>query len=148
MPQTMVAQQPDQVTLGLVQMRCDPEPETNLRKAIACIQQAAAAGAQIICLQELFRAPYFCQREDPKLFDLAEPIPGPSSEQLSRVARETGTVIVGSLFERRTAGIYHNTAAVFDADGSVLGIKNCRGIVIDPGRAALEKGAHNHSTGL
>src|SRR5439155_8505237 len=115
----MAAQQQDQVTLGLVQMRCEPEPEVNLTKAIARVQQAAAAGAQIVCLQELFRAPYFCQREDPKFFDLAEPIPGPSSEQLSRVARETGTVIVGSLFERRTAGVYHNTAAVFDAGGSL-----------------------------
>src|SRR5260370_21478764 len=132
MPQTMVAQQPDQVTLGLVQMRCDPEPETNLRKAIACIQQAAAAGAQIVCLQELFRSPYFCQREDPKLFDLAEPIPGRSSEQLSRVARETGTVIIASLFERRTAGVYHNTAAVFDADGSLLGLYRKMHIPDDP----------------
>src|SRR5207245_10400497 len=107
--------QPDIVTVGLVQMRCDPEPEANLDKAVTRIQQAAAGGAQIICLQELFRSLYFCQREDPQLFDLAEPIPGPSSEQLSRVARQPGTVIVASLFERRTAGVYHNTAVVFDA---------------------------------
>jgi N-carbamoylputrescine amidase len=123
---------PHTVTVGLVQMRCDPEPEANLEKAVARIQQAAAAGAQIICLQELFRSPYFCQREDPKLFDLAEPIPGPSSERLSRVARETGTVIVASLFERRTAGVYHNTAAILDADGSLRGIYRKMHIPDDP----------------
>jgi len=128
----MAFQQPDTVTVGLVQMRCDPEPEANLNKAVARIQQAAAGGAQIICLQELFRSPYFCQREDPKLFDLAEPIPGPSSERLSRVARETGTVIVAPLFERRTPGVYHNTAAVLDADGSLLGLYRKMHIPDDP----------------
>jgi N-carbamoylputrescine amidase len=128
----MAAQQPDTVTVGLVQMRCDPEPEANLDKAVARIQQAAAGGAQIICLQELFRSPYFCQREDPKLFDLAESIPGPSSERLSRVAQETGTAIVASLFERRTAGVYHNTAAVIDADGSLLGLYRKMHIPDDP----------------
>ncbi|MBV9122476.1 MAG: carbon-nitrogen hydrolase [Planctomycetes bacterium] len=114
--------QPNQFTLGLVQMSCGPDPEANLEKAVERIRQAAAGGAQIICLQELFRSLYFCQREDPDLFDLAEPIPGPSTEQLSRVARETGTVVVASLFERRTAGVYHNTAAVLDADGALLGL--------------------------
>jgi N-carbamoylputrescine amidase len=129
---TMVFPQPHTVTVGLVQMRCEPEPEANLEKAVARIQQAAAAGAQIICLPELFRSLYFCQREDPKLFDLAEPIPGPSSERLSRVARETGTVLVASLFERRTAGVYHNTAAVFDADGSLRGLYRKMHIPDDP----------------
>jgi N-carbamoylputrescine amidase len=113
-------------------MRCDPEPEVNVEKAVARIQQAAAAGAEIVCLQELFCSPYFCQREDPKLFDLAERIPGPTSERLSRVARETGTVIVASLFERRTAGVYHNTAVVLDADGSLRGLYRKMHIPDDP----------------
>ena len=121
-----------QLNLGLVQMSCSQEPEANLEKAIARIREAAQAGAQIVCLQELFRSLYFCQREDPSLFDLAEPIPGPSTERLSRVARETGTVIVASLFERRTAGVYHNTAAVLDADGSLRGIYRKMHIPDDP----------------
>jgi N-carbamoylputrescine amidase len=128
----MAAQQLDHVTLGLVQMRCAPEPEANLSKAIARIEQAAAAGAQLVCLPELFRSPYFCQREDPKLFDLAEPIPGPSSEQLSRAARKTGTAIIASLFERRTAGVYHNTAVVLDVDGSLVGLYRKMHIPDDP----------------
>src|SRR5437660_3087473 len=127
-----MAKQPDTFTLGLVQMRCDPDPEANLERAVGRIRQAAEARAQIICLPELFRSPYFCQREDPKLFDLAEPIPGPSSDQLSRAARETGTAIVASLFERRAAGVYHNTAAIFDADGSLLGLYRKMHIPDDP----------------
>jgi N-carbamoylputrescine amidase len=128
----MITQQPRSVIVGLIQMRCGPEPEANLDKAIARIEQAAAAGAQIICLQELFRSLYFCQREDPTQFDLAEAIPGPSSQRLSQVARETGTTIVASLFERRAAGVYHNTAAVFDADGSLLGLYRKMHIPDDP----------------
>src|SRR5438552_2710461 len=128
----MALQQPNTVSLGLVQMRCDVESEANLSKAVDRIRQAAAGGAQIVCLQELFRSLYFCQREDAKLFDLAEPVPGPSSEQLSRVARETGTVIVASLFERRAPGVYHNTAAVIDADGSLLGLYRKMHIPDDP----------------
>ncbi len=127
-----MATQPETFTLGLVQMRCDPEPEANLDKAVARIRQAAAAGAQIICLPELFRSPYFCQREDARLFELAEPIPGPSTERLSRVAQETGTVLVVSLFERRVAGVHHNTAAVLDADGSLRGIYRKMHIPDDP----------------
>src|SRR5579871_6466356 len=100
-------------TLGLVQMRCEADADANLERALAGIHRAARNGAQIICLQELFRSPYFCQRQDPALFDLAEPIPGPSSDRLARAARETSTVVVGSLFERRSPGLYHNTAAVF-----------------------------------
>jgi N-carbamoylputrescine amidase len=122
----------DKVTIGLVQMRCEPEPEANMRKAIERIRQSAAKGAQIICLPELFRTPYFCQREDPANFDLAEPIPGPSTERLGQVARETGTVIIASLFERRAAGVYHNTAAVLDADGALLGIFRKMHIPDDP----------------
>jgi N-carbamoylputrescine amidase len=108
-------------TLGLVQMSCAPDPQANLEKAVARIRQAAAAGAQITCLPELFRSPYFCQREDPSLFDLAEPIPGPTTERLAAVARETGTVVVGSLFERRAAGVYHNTAVVLGGQGELVG---------------------------
>src|SRR6516164_3428522 len=102
------------LNVGLVQMRCGADPEDNLNHAADLVRQAAAAGAQIICLPELFRSPYFCQRQDPAIFDRAEPIPGPSTQRLSRVARETGTVIVASVFERRAAGVYHNTAAVLD----------------------------------
>jgi N-carbamoylputrescine amidase len=123
---------PDHVTIGLVQMRCGPTPEENLAKAIGRIREAAKAGGQILCLPELFRSPYFCQREDPSLFDLAEPIPGPSTERLGQVARETGAVVIASLFERRAAGVYHNTAAVLDADGGLLGIYRKMHIPDDP----------------
>ena len=109
------------VTLGLVQMRCSTDPEENLEKAITGVREAAAKGAQIVCLQELFRSQYFCQTEDHRFFDLAEPIPGPSTERLSKLAGELGVVIVASLFEKRAAGLYHNTAAVLDADGKYLG---------------------------
>jgi N-carbamoylputrescine amidase len=109
------------VTLGLVQMRCGTDPEDNLRKAIARIGEAARKGAQIVCLQELFRSQYFCQTEDHANFALAEPIPGPTSERLAAVAREHGVVLVASLFEKRAEGLYHNTAAIIDADGSYLG---------------------------
>src|SRR5439155_979033 len=100
-------------------MRCEPDPNVNLDKAAQRVRDAAKAGAQIVCLPELFRAPYFCQTEDHAKFDLAEPIPGPSTERLGRVAREAGVVVVASLFERRAAGLYHNTAAVLDADGGL-----------------------------
>ncbi len=118
--------------IALVQMRCDPAPEANLERAIARVRQAADAGAQIVCLPELFRSQYFCQREDAALFDLAEPIPGPSTERLGRLAKQTGVAIVASLFERRTAGVYHNTAAVLDADGSLLGVYRKMHIPDDP----------------
>jgi N-carbamoylputrescine amidase len=107
--------------LALVQMRCDPDRSVNLAHATERIREAAAAGATIVCLPELFLGPYFCQREDAALFDLAEPIPGPSTEHLTRIAREARIVIVASLFERRAPGLFHNTAVVFDADGSMLG---------------------------
>jgi N-carbamoylputrescine amidase len=123
---------PTRVTLGLVQMRCDPQPEANLENAVGQIRAAAHAGAQVVCLPELFRSPYFCQREDAATFDLAEPIPGPSTERLGKVARETGTVVIGSLFERRAPGVYHNTAAVLDADGLLLGIYRKMHIPDDP----------------
>jgi N-carbamoylputrescine amidase len=113
-------------------MRCGPDPAVNLDKAVERIGQAAAAGGQIICLPELFRSPYFCQRQDPSVFDLAEPIPGPSTERLGRAAREAGAVVVGSLFERRAAGVYHNTAVVLDADGRLLGLYRKMHIPDDP----------------
>ncbi len=119
-------------TVALVQMSCAPDRDTNLDTATACIREAARAGAGIVCLPELFLGPYFCQREDSHLFDLAEPIPGPSSEHLAKVAKETRTVVVASLFERRTAGVYHNTAVVFDADGSLLGLYRKMHIPDDP----------------
>jgi len=110
-----------QVTLGLVQSRCTLDPAENLRKAIAGVREARAKGAELVCLQELFRSQYFCQTEDHSHFALAEPVPGPSTEALSKVAAELGVVIVASLFERRAEGLYHNTAAVIDADGTYLG---------------------------
>jgi N-carbamoylputrescine amidase len=109
------------VRVGLVQQRASADPAQNLERAIEGIRQAASKGAQVICLQELFGWYYFCQREDHEFFSLAEPIPGPSTERLQQVAAELGVVIVASLFERRAAGLYHNTAAVIDADGSYLG---------------------------
>lgn len=122
----------DRFTIGLVQMRCVADPEANVEKAVAGLREAAKAGAQIACLPELFRSPYFCQREDPSLFDLAEPIPGPTTERLAQVAKETGMVVVGSLFERRRAGVYHNTAVVLDADGQMLGMYRKMHIPDDP----------------
>jgi N-carbamoylputrescine amidase len=112
---------PARFRVGLVQMRVGSDPADNLEAAIARIREGAAGGAQIVCLPELFRTSYFCQREDPALFDLAEPIPGPTSDALARIARELRVVIVASLFERRAAGVYHNTAVVLDADGAERG---------------------------
>jgi N-carbamoylputrescine amidase len=109
------------VKVGTVQMSCSANPEENLAKAIDKVREAAAKGAQIVCLQELFRSLYFCDVEDYDNFKLAESIPGPSTEALSKVAKELGVVIIASLFEKRTEGLYHNTTAVIDADGSYLG---------------------------
>ena len=109
------------VRLGLVQMKADERPERNLKKALEGIRSAAHKGARIVCLQELFRSLYFPQTEDNAYFDLAEPIPGPTTKMLSETACEEGIVIVASLFEKRTAGIYHNTAVLIDADGTLLG---------------------------
>ncbi|HMO33365.1 MAG TPA: carbon-nitrogen hydrolase [Lacibacter sp.] len=109
------------VKTGLVQMSCTARKEENLQKAITRIREAAAMGAQIICLQELFTSLYFCDEENYDNFLLAEAIPGPSTEALNAVARELGVVIIASLFEKRAQGLYHNTTAVLDADGSYLG---------------------------
>ncbi|MBI3303333.1 MAG: carbon-nitrogen hydrolase, partial [Deltaproteobacteria bacterium] len=109
------------VTLGLAQMSCSEQPEENLAKAVERIGQAARQGAQIVCLQELFRSRYFCQSEDIRCFLLAEPIPGPTTEVLSQVAAEHEIVLVASLFEKRAEGLFHNTAVVIDADGTLVG---------------------------
>ena len=118
--------------LGIVQMRCGTDPAANLASAVAKVRDAAVRGAQVVCLPELFRSQYFCQTEDHAKFDLAEPIPGPSTEALAAVAREHNVVIIASLFERRAAGLYHNTAAILDADGSLTGIFRKMHIPDDP----------------
>ena len=109
------------VNVGIVQMACTSDPKENLDKAIVKIREAASKGAQIVCLQELFTSLYFCDVEDYENFKLAESIPGPSTDTLSKVASELGVVIIASLFEKRAQGIYHNTTAVLDADGTYLG---------------------------
>lgn len=109
------------VNVGIVQMSCTSDKQANLQKAIENIREAAAKGAQIVCLQELFTSLYFCDVEDYDNFQLAEPVPGPSTEALAKVAAETGVVIIASLFEKRAQGLYHNTTAVLDADGTYLG---------------------------
>jgi N-carbamoylputrescine amidase len=119
--------------IGLVQMACSKDPNENLAKAEWRIREAAGKGAQIVCLQELFRSQYFCREEDPRLFDLAEPVPGPTTETLARLARELQVAVIGSVFERRAPGVYHNTAVVIDADGSLLGIYRKMHIPDDPG---------------
>jgi len=109
------------VSVGLVQMSCSADPAANFDRAIAGIRDAASKGAQIICLQELFRSLYFCDTEDYVNFQLAEAVPGPSTETLAKLAAELGVVIIASLFEKRASGVYHNTTAVLDADGAYLG---------------------------
>ena len=121
-----------EIRVGLVQMSSTDDPARNLKKALDAIEDAAQKGAQIVCLGELFRTRYFCQSEDPALFDLAEPIPGPTTEAVSAIARKKGVVVIASLFERRAAGLYHNTAAVIDADGSLLGLYRKMHIPHDP----------------
>jgi N-carbamoylputrescine amidase len=118
--------------VGLVQMSCGPDPDANLEKAAERVRDAARQGAQVVCLPELFRAQYFCQREDVALFDLAESIPGPSTERLGAVAREEKVVVVASLFERRAPGLYHNTAAILETDGRLAGLYRKMHIPDDP----------------
>ncbi|MFM9952504.1 MAG: carbon-nitrogen hydrolase [Opitutaceae bacterium] len=120
------------VTLGLLQHACGADPKANLKKTLALTEQAAKKGAKIICTQELFRSQYFCQSEDHANFDLAESIPGPSSAAFQKIAKKYGVVIVASLFERRASGLYHNTAVIIDADGSLLGIYRKMHIPDDP----------------
>jgi len=123
---------PVKFKIALVQMRCSEDPADNVARALERIRDAARDGAQLVCLPELFRTQYFCQIEDHAFFDLAEPIPGPTSEALCRAAREAGVVVIGSLFERRAAGVYHNTAVVIDADGRLCGSYRKMHIPDDP----------------
>ena len=123
---------PAQFKIALIQMRCSTDPADNLARALERVRAAARDGAQLICLPELFRSQYFCQTEDHANFDLAEPIPGPSTAALTAAARETGAVLIGSLFERRAAGVYHNTAVIIDADGRLLGSYRKMHIPDDP----------------
>lgn len=121
-----------QVALGLVQTACTPCPDENLARTLAAADRAARDGAQIICTQELFRSQYFCQREDYANFQLAESIPGPSTAAFQKLARRRKVVVIASLFERRAPGLYHNTAAIIDADGALLGIYRKMHIPDDP----------------
>jgi N-carbamoylputrescine amidase len=123
---------PEKFRVGLVQMSAAPDPERNLQHALDQVRRAAGSGAQIVCLPELFQTQYFCQREDASLFDLAEPIPGPASSKLAAMAKELRIVLIGSLFEKRAAGVYHNTAAVFDANGELRGLYRKMHIPDDP----------------
>jgi N-carbamoylputrescine amidase len=122
----------DRFTIAAVQMQIAPDAETNLRKAEAAIAEAAKRGAQVVCLPELFTGCYFCQKQDAALFDLAEPIPGPSEARLSAAAKANNVTVVGSLFEKRMPGVYHNTATVHDGTGALLGIYRKMHIPDDP----------------
>ncbi len=118
--------------VALIQMKMSPDPGANLEKATLRIETAAQHHAQVICLPELFRLPYFCQQEEPAYFDLAEPIPGPTTEALGKVAARLQVAIVAPIFERRAAGLYHNSAAVIDTDGSLVGVYRKMHIPDDP----------------
>jgi N-carbamoylputrescine amidase len=122
----------DNFNIGLIQMHCTPEPNDNVSRAVAHVREAARRGAHVICLPELFRTQYFCQREEHSFFDLAEPIPGPTTKVFGDLSRELNVTIVVSLFERRAAGVYHNTAAVMGEDGTLRGIYRKMHIPDDP----------------
>jgi len=119
-------------TVALIQMACGADPDDNLKSAVAKIECAAEKKAQVICLPELFRSEYFCQTEEASFFDLAEPIPGPATEAIGGVARKHGVVVIAPLFERRAPGLYHNSAAVIDADGRMVGLYRKMHIPDDP----------------
>ena len=123
---------PKTVTLGLLQHACAADPKVNLKKILSLVDQAAKKGAQIICTQEMVTSQYFCQSEEHRFFDLAEPIPGPSTAAFQKAAKKHGVVIIASLFEKRASGLYHNTAAIIDADGKLLGIYRKMHIPDDP----------------
>ncbi len=122
----------DKYKVGLIQMSASADPERNLERAMQQVREAAKRGAQIVCLPELFQTQYFCQREDAALFDLAEPIPGPTTAKLSDLAKELRIVLVASLFEKRALGVYHNTAVTFETDGSIKSIYRKMHIPDDP----------------
>ena len=123
---------PSKFTVGLVQMAMANDPSENLQRALSLVEQAAGSGARVVCLPELFASQYFCQREDAALFDLAETIPGPSTDALGRLARARQVTIVASLFERRAPGLYHNTVALIDTEGKVAGLYRKMHIPDDP----------------
>lgn len=123
---------PTTYKVGLVQMAMSADPEANLRQAVAKVAQAAAAGAKVVCLPELFRSRYFAQTEDARVFDLAEPVPGPSTEALGKAAKQSGVVVIAPVFERRAPGLYHNSAATIDVDGRVAGVYRKMHIPDDP----------------
>src|SRR6266567_7409736 len=120
------------VKLGLLQTACSPDPKANLKKTLTLAERAARQGAQIICTQELFRSQYFCQSEDHKYFNLAESIPGPTTKAFQKLAKKNKVVVIAAVFEKRAAGVYHNSAAVIDADGSLLGVYRKMHIPDDP----------------
>jgi N-carbamoylputrescine amidase len=120
------------VILGLLQHACGADPAANLKKTLALAEKAARQGARIICTQELFRSQYFCQSEDHDNFKLAEPVPGPSTAVFQKLAKKHGVVVIASLFEKRASGLYHNTAAIIDADGRLLGLYRKMHIPDDP----------------
>ena len=123
---------PQKFKVGLVQMACAADAQENLRRGLARVEEAARRGAQIVCLPELFRSQYFCQREDTAFFELAEPVPGPTTEAVTQLAKRLGVAVIAPLFERRAAGIYHNTAAVVDATGEIAGLYRKMHIPDDP----------------
>jgi N-carbamoylputrescine amidase len=120
------------VRIGLIQTSCTSNPNANLKKTLSAAEQAADQGAKIICTQELFRSQYFCQSEDHKYFELAEPVPGPTTQTFQKLAKRRKVVVIASVFEKRAPGVYHNSAAVIDADGSLLGIYRKMHIPDDP----------------
>jgi N-carbamoylputrescine amidase len=122
----------ERFTVGLVQMSMSADPQENLEKAAQRVEEAARKGAQVVCLPELYRSPYFCQQEDQALFDLAEPVPGPSTARLSEVARRSGVAVVVPIFEKRAPGLYHNSAVILDADGKTAGLYRKMHIPDDP----------------
>jgi N-carbamoylputrescine amidase len=123
---------PQGFKVGLVQMAMSPDPARNVDHALGRVKEAAAAGADVVCLPELFRTPYFCQSEDARRFDLAEPVPGPTTRTLGAVAKQAGVVVVAPVFERRAPGLYHNSAAIIDATGEVVGLYRKMHIPDDP----------------
>jgi N-carbamoylputrescine amidase len=126
------ASKSSKVTVGLIQAACSADPRANFKKTLAAAEKLGRDGAQIICTQELFRSQYFCQSEDHKYFQLAETIPGPSTAAFQKLAKKYSAVVIASLFEKRAAGLYHNTAVVIDADGSLMGLYRKMHIPDDP----------------
>src|SRR6266403_4867721 len=120
------------IKLGLIQTACSTDPAANLKKTLMAAKEAIKQGARIVCTQELFRSQYFCQTEDHKCFQLAEPIPGPTTKVFQKLAKDNGVVVICSIFEKRASGLYHNTAAIIDADGSLLGTYRKMHIPDDP----------------